>query len=104
LLHQQIKALLLPWWNGSFITTGATSTSNGSTNTSAIILAQGNNGFYSAKLCRDYTGGGFNDWFLPSKNQLGLLYEQKILVGGFSNSIYWSSSESELATVWVQDF
>lgn len=93
-----------PWWNGSFIATLAISNSDGASNTSAIIQKQGNSGEYAAKLCRDYKGGGFNDWFLPSKDQLNDLYAKKITVGGFSNQIYWSSSEYDLGTVWVQDF
>lgn len=97
------------WWNGSFLSslltaTGATSTTDGSANTSAIIQTQGNDGSYSAKLCRDYSGGGFKDWFLPSKDQLNILYSQKILVGGFSNQIYWSSTEYDRGNAWVQYF
>jgi hypothetical protein len=97
-----------PWWNGSFIssfiTTGATSITDGSANTDAIIQVQGNNGSYAAKVCRDYSGGGFNDWFLPSKDQLNILYGQKTLVGNFSTDIYWSSTESEDGFTWVQYF
>ena len=92
------------WWNGSFVETGATSTTNGSSNTTVIINAQGNSGTYAAKLCRDYNGGGKNDWFLPSKDQLNILYSQKNLVGGFSDEIYWSSTEIELGSAWVQYF
>jgi len=93
-----------PWFNLSFVATGSTSTTNGSANTTAIIQAQGNSGLYAAKLCRDYKGGGFNDWFLPSKDQLNSLYLQKDLVGGFSNSTYWSSSEYDVGEAWVQYF
>ena len=92
------------WWNGSFIATGATSTTDGSSNTTVIINAQTNSGSYAAKICRDYRGGGKNDWFLPSKNQLNILYSQKALVGGFSNEIYWSSTEYELGNAWIQYF
>ena len=92
------------WWNGSFIVTGATSDINGSSNTTAIINAHGNSGSYAAKLCRDYRGGGKNDWFLPSKDQLNILYSQKSLFGGFADEIYWSSTEYELGSAWVQYF
>jgi hypothetical protein len=98
------QAITDPWWNGSFITTGATSTSNGSANTTAIINAQGNSGTYAAKLCRDFRGGGYQDWFLPSKDQLNNLLSQKTLVGNFTYQIYWSSSEYDLGEAWVQDF
>jgi|SRR5688572_6165325 len=93
-----------PWWNGSFLHIGATSTTNGSANTTLIINAQGPTAGYAAKICRDYRGGQFSDWFLPSKDQLHALYLQKTLVGGFSNDIYWSSTELEAGSAWVQSF
>src|SRR4051794_30821853 len=76
-------SLSTAWWNGSFVTTNGGSTTDGSLNTNAIITAQGNSGSYAAKLCRDYKGGGKNDWFLPAKDQLNVLYSQKAIVGGF---------------------
>ena len=48
---------------------------------------------------------GQRDGFLPNKEELDLLYDQRIVVGGFdSNDIYWSSSESSLTFAWVKDF
>jgi hypothetical protein len=35
----------------------------------------------------------FTDWRLPTKNELNLLYSQKLVVGSFSSNGYWSSSE-----------
>lgn len=93
-----------PWWNGSFVTTGATSSSNGSSNTTSIINAQGISGNYAARICRNYMGGGFSDWFLPSKDQLNILFSQKAVVGNFANQIYWSSTEYDTGNAWVQDF
>jgi len=98
------QAVTDPWWNGSFVATGATSMTAGKTNTTTIINAQGNTGTYAAKLCRDYKGGGFSDWYLPAKDQLNTLYAQKNLVGGFVSEIYWSSTEFDTADIWVQDF
>ena len=95
---------LTSWWNGSFVTTGAISITDGADNAMKIIQAQGNSGSYAAKLCRDYTGGGYNDWFLPAKDQLNLLYQQKNIVGGFADEIYWSSTEISYGEAWVQYF
>ena len=82
------------WDNGSHIQTNATSTTDGLANTTQIINVIGNTGTYAAKLCKDYQGGGFNDWFLPAIDQLSNLYSQRnVLGGGFSDN-YWSSTES----------
>jgi hypothetical protein len=93
-----------PWWNGSFLPTSAASLTDGAANTTSIIQAQGSNGTYAAKLCRDFRGGGYTDWYLPSKDQLNRLYLQKTLVGGFADEIYWSSTEVSAGEAWVQYF
>ena len=108
------------WYDGDFNTlpeTGATSTAigTGSSNTDAIIAAQGS-GSYAAQLCADYSvtvdGITYDDWFLPSKDELNLLYLQHTLIGGFTDDVtteiygdyYWSSSESSKYNAWEQDF
>ena len=59
----------------------------------------GNSTAYAAKLCRDYRGGGFTDWFLPSSGQLQALSSYQDVVGGFPAHVflgtfnYWSSTE-----------
>jgi len=45
-----------------------------------------------------FSFNGFNDWYIPSINELELLKENKNLVGGFTQltdwqGLYWSSSE-----------
>ena len=80
----------------------------GYANTSAII-AQSNIAGKAATAARDYKGGGFEDWFLPSQLELNQLcrYAQNLEVDtgttscvrgelrpGFSADYYWSSSES----------
>lgn len=80
-----------------YIKTGAIETAIGTgiTNTKKIIQAQGN-GYYAASLCVDYNGGGKKDWFLPSIEELNLMYKRlyKKGIGAFDkNGFYWSSSE-----------
>ena len=73
----------IQWHNGHFIKINCTSTENGSGNTDKIIEKQGE-GFYAAKLCKDYRGGGFTDWYLPAIDELIRLYSQKNVVGNFA--------------------
>ena len=46
------------------------------------------------------------DWYLPSKDELNLLYVQKVadIVGGFASGSYWSSSQYGSHHAWVQLF
>jgi len=47
---------------------------------------------------------GYKDWFLPNKWQLNQLYRNKLAVGGFAASFYWSSLESTAGDAWLQHF
>jgi hypothetical protein len=58
----------------------------------------------AAEIANAYTYGGYGDWFLPSKGELNLLYQQKNVVGGFASGIYWSSSEYNSYDAWQQHF
>ncbi len=61
---------------------------------------------YAAKNCADYTSGGYSDWFLPSKDELDLIYDNLHLksIGSFSGYYYWSSSENSGYSAWTQYF
>ena len=61
---------------------------------------------YAAKKCLDYSYGGYDDWFLPSKDEVNLMYQNlhKRGLGSFANSDYWSSSENGDYYAWKQDF
>ena len=41
--------------------------------------------------CYNLVLNGYSDWFLPSRNQLLVLYNNKLIIGGFLNTWYWSS-------------
>jgi len=95
----------IQWYNGTYVVTGATGTAigTGQANTTAIVNIQGA-GSYAAKLCHDLTVGGYNDWFLPSKDELDKLYTNKVAIGGFAGYGYWSSSELSAGYAWGQYF
>ena len=63
---------------------------------------------YAAKLCHDLVFNGFDDWFLPSKDELNLLYVNlcKNDLGDFDEDSYWSSSETDFSAdyAWRQQF
>ena len=43
-----------------------------------------------------YESGGFTDWFIPSKDELYKLYENKDLIGNFDlTKRYWTSNDYE---------
>ena len=83
-------------WASNYRIIGAfgTAIGTGKSNTKKIVQALGY-GEYAAKLCVDYRGGGKDDWFLPSMEELNLLYKRlyKKGIGNMERSFYWSSSE-----------
>jgi len=60
----------------------------------------------AADICANLSLGGYSDWFLPSKGELYLMYENLKVsgVGGFADYGRWSSSEFDGNGAWVQYF
>ena len=120
--HSNLIAWIL---GGDTQTTGNGGTSapigQGQTNTTAMKNQVGYTGG-AAKVCDDYTitvnGITYNDWFLPSKNELNQMYVHKAAintaatadgVGGavfayYNGIYYWSSTESDNNIAWLQYF
>ena len=96
----------LPAYQSTAVGTTGTTLGTGSANTTAII-AQNGAGTYAASLAQAYTGGGFNDWYLPSMDELNQLYLHRAAInatavanGGtaFAAAYYWSSSRATRTT------
>jgi hypothetical protein len=105
------------WYNGAHITTGATGTAIGTgwANTQLIINVQGaTETDYAAGIARAYQGGGYTDWFLPSKYELDEMYQNMATInataadfdGSNLNIVYYynSSSEFDFEKAWMHHF
>ena len=97
--------------NQSAAVSGADGTANGTgeQNTADIVAQSGNVAVTSAAVyCSELVSGGQSDWFLPSKDELNLMYTNlhsaSTPLGGFSSVYYWSSSEDGDYNGWYQDF
>ena len=67
----------------------------GSGNQNTIDIASGcSTAETAAKMCSNLVQGGYDDWYLPSKDELNKLYLQKKTIGGFKEACYWSSTET----------
>lgn len=85
----------------------------GAQNTEDILSLCDSSPTIAAAICNSLELNGFTDWFLPSKDELNEIYENKDLVdhtavanGGelLQSTNYWSSSHLNNNTVWVQTF
>ena len=98
----------IQWWNGVNMSAFGSGRliGSGRANTANIVSNQGA-GYYAAKICDDLVLNGYSDWYLPSRNELKKLYENRFLIGGFTmhnREKYWSSSENGLDKAWLQPF
>jgi len=84
----------------------------GKSNTKVITQSFGA-GSYAAQFAQDSTCNGKDDWFLPSKDELDLAYNNVAQnrdggkdspLGGFNKGYYWTSSDYNNVTAWMQYF
>ena len=104
----------LPAFQNSFVPGGTELwVGTGAANTDKIVAQNGAGNTYAAGAARSYNGGGYSDWYLPSREELNKLYLNRGWIGGFfydpnygggPHSAYWSSSEGALDTAWTQRF
>jgi hypothetical protein len=101
--------------------TGAVDTDigTGAQNTEAIVSFECDDGSPAALAATGYELSGYDDWFLPSKDELNLMWTNLAdsddnssnsgpadpnNVGGFANDYYWSSSQNNSNDAWLQVF
>jgi hypothetical protein len=77
----------------------------GRENTTAIVVQNGE-GKYAAKFVDDYSANGKSDWFLPSRDELDVVYNASVTVGApkVLPMPYWTSSENSAKYAWYQLF
>ncbi|PQJ76298.1 DUF1566 domain-containing protein [Polaribacter glomeratus] len=116
----QINAI--KWFAGTFGSTQAKGNGlyAGKANNSIIISTHvilGDDGeLYAARLCNELeiteNNRTYGDWYLPSKFELYLMYENKEIINltaianegeSFVNDVYWSSTENSVNDAWGLD-
>lgn len=100
-------------WGGYNITTSITNTAVGTglSNTNALIwmnLQPYEEGWWVVwDKVMDFRSSYGHNWFVPSKDELNLVYENRANLNNLSlntNSSYWSSSEFSSSDAWRQHF
>ncbi len=93
-------------WGGYGTTVSSASTNDGATNTSTITGVLGTNGgvTYAASVCESLDAYGYADWYLPSKDELNALYQNRETIGGFTTEMYWSSTEYSDVEAYAHSF
>jgi hypothetical protein len=110
------------WFPGIFYDVTQTFLGQGFANTISIIASSGTASLtnFAAGLANSFRGGGHSDWYLPSKDELAKLYQNRVAIGNFATSgiaAYWSSSQKGsfnfkdfveyakgISSAWVQLF
>jgi hypothetical protein len=107
----QSKSAIWGWNDTKISTADGIIVGTGLKNTLDIIAGCSEAGI-AAALCHSLFLEGYNDWFLPSKNELNLMYRNIGKgdslglgnIGGFVNGNYWSSTQYNDYDAWEQNF
>ena len=91
---------------GSTIGNTLSSLGSGIANTNSITTNCTSNQSGAYK-CKNLTIGGYSDWFLPSKNEVAIIYQNYTAVGGvypIQSQGVWCSTEINSNYAWVCSF
>ncbi len=107
--HQNDKSDVGFIWGGSGTLLG-TDLDNGKENTAKMVEISTSSDYAGYVLKSTYSYNGYNDWYIPSYNELVLLSDNKEYIGTFTRSdiswqnYYWSSSESNETKAFCLNF
>ena len=92
------------WKEASSDTPNASSANDGWANTRAMIIA-GLEQHPAAQACVEFTGNGYHDWYLGSKDEMHVMGTNRLLLGALNlaPSFYWSSTQSNANYAWSEN-
>jgi hypothetical protein len=76
----------------------------GRQNTVCILKCCNFDGQTAPFFCTTFSNEGYKDWFLPSIDELDLLFSADIKIGGFRRGLYWSSSVAGQFYGWAESY
>lgn len=92
--------------NGTLISGTGTAVGTGMLNTAAILAGCSTAGI-AARACDDLVLNGYSDWYLPSRDEVSLMWTN-LYAQGLGNfyqfNQYWSSSEYNASYAWYTSF
>jgi hypothetical protein len=89
------KSISKPWGCKGIDVVTKTEIGSGKTNTELIVSAC-SEADTAARIVSDLTVNGFDDWFLPAKDELSTLISSQKLIGVYSDYNYWTSSQASV--------
>lgn len=82
-------------WASAGEVTGFTSNTDGDSNTVGLSTFPSAVTYDASDTCYNSTANGRSDWYLPARDELLVLYTNRVAIGNFNlTANYWSSSEN----------
>jgi hypothetical protein len=92
----QNNGLAIAWGAAGSVGVTGTTIGLGKANT-AKIVAFSSSSIYAAQICNNLTLNGYDDWYLPSQDELKKMFLVKASIH-ISDDRYWSSTEVDAQT------
>jgi hypothetical protein len=96
--------LVFPWGIDTLYIGGTAKSIGSGANNTKEIIKKCTKPNIAAKYCDDFKVNGFDDWYLPSIDELEKIFTNKDSIGGFQRAMYWSSSESDTTNAYYMFF